>query len=47
MRKHQSSQQVVSGELEEKQTHCLELKVTLEALQAELLHTEENKKMVS
>ena len=46
MRKHQSSQQVVSGELEEKQTHCLELKVTLETLQAELLLTEENK-MVS
>ena len=41
MREHQSSQQVVSGELEEKQAHCLELKVTLEALQAELLHTEE------
>jgi len=45
MRKHESSQQVVSGELE-KQTHCLELNVTLEALEAELLHTEENK-MVS
>jgi len=29
MRKHESSQQVVSGELEEKQTHCLELNVTL------------------
>jgi len=47
MRKHESSQQVVSGELEEKQTHCLELKVTLEALQAELLQAGESKKTVS
>ena len=46
MRKHESPQQVVSGELEEKQTLCLQLNVTLEALQAELLLTEENK-MVS
>ena len=46
MREHQSSQQAVSGELEERQAHCLELRAALESLQAELLQAEEGKKMV-
>ena len=46
-REHQSSQWAVSDELEERQAHCLELRAASEALQGQLLASEENKKKVT